>query len=83
MVYGYTEPTYDVFEVNVKSQSGVWSNLLTLSGSFSSWTTKTIDLGSYAGQSNLTISFDFVSDSTFVPTGVAGIWIDDVLLEAY
>ena len=77
-----TEASYDGFEVNVKNQAGYWKNHLTLSGdqSGSGWQNRTIILDEYAGQTNLTIGFDFVSDGSIVPSGVAGVFIDDVKL---
>jgi len=79
-----TEATYDTFQINVRSQSGTWANLMTISGnqSASGWQTKTINMDAYAGQTGLIISFDFVSDGSVVPSGVAGVWVDDVNLAA-
>ncbi len=77
-----SEFDWDFFEVNVKDQFGNWSNLLSESGDVSSWRTETIDLSSYAGQSGVTIGFDFVSDESIVPSGSAGVWVDDVVLTA-
>jgi hypothetical protein len=79
-----TEASFDRFEVNVRSQSGVWSNVLTDSGDDSAlgWQTRTINLNSYAGQSNIYISFDFISDGSVVPAAPAGVWVDDVVLDA-
>jgi hypothetical protein len=80
-----SETSYDKFQVNVRSQSGTWTNLLTISGTSgipSTWNTRTISLNSYAGQSNIIISFDFVSDVDTVPSGAAGVWVDEVLLAA-
>ncbi len=78
------EPTYDTFQVNVRSQSGTWANRMTISGDQSSlgWQTKTINMTPYAGQTGLIVSFDFVSNSTGVRAGVAGVWVDDVSLIA-
>ncbi len=79
-----TEPTYDYFEVNVRNQSGVWTNKLRLSGnqSASAWQLIRVNLDAYAGQTGLIISFDFVSDGSVVPSGAAGVWIDEVSLDA-
>lgn len=77
-----TEPSFDNFQVNVRNQLGNWHNLMTISGNSSGWKTRTINLSSYAGQTGLIISFDFVSDGSVVPPGAAGVWVDDVLLTA-
>ena len=77
-----TEVSYDFFEVNVRNQSGNWSNLLTISGSSAGWQTKMLNMNSYVGQTGLIISFDFVSDGSVVPSGAAGVWVDDVELTA-
>jgi hypothetical protein len=77
-----SEDGYDLVQVNIRSQSGVWSNLFIRTGNYSSWSTITLDLTPYTGQSNLIISFDFVSDQNVVPSGTAGAWIDDVILTA-
>lgn len=79
-----TQSTSDRFEVNARNQSGTWANLMTISGnqSGSGWQTRTINMDSYGGQTGLIISFDFVSDSSVVPSGVVGVWVDDVSLTA-
>ncbi|TWT41977.1 hypothetical protein RAS1_31030 [Phycisphaerae bacterium RAS1] len=73
---------FDSFQVNIRSQSGSWSNLLTICGSSSGWQTRTLNLDQYAGQTGLIVGFDFVSDDSVVPDGAAGVWIDDVSLTA-
>ena len=77
-----SEAGYDRVEVNIRNQSGIWSNLFQETGNYSSWSGITIDLTPYAGQRNLIISFDFISDENIVPSGTAGAWIDDVILTA-
>ena len=79
-----TEGNYDTFQVNVRNQSGTWANLMTISGnqSGSGWQTKTLSMNQYAGQTGLIVSLDFVSDASYVPSGAAGVWVDDVLLTA-
>jgi len=77
-----TEGNYDTFQVNVRNQSGTWANLMTISGnqSGSGWQTKTLSMNQYAGQTGLIVSLDFVSDASYVPSGAAGVWVDDVKL---
>ena len=77
--YGKIESNFDFFTVNIKSQNGSWTEAFKTSGSFSSWTTKTINLNSFCGQSGLTVQFRFDSDGR---TTDQGIWIDEVSLIA-
>ena len=77
-----SESGNDTFQVNVRSQSGTWSNKLTLSGNRSGWQTQTINLDQYAGQTGIIISFDFVSNGSVVQPGDGGVWVDDVALIA-
>ncbi|MCK4784901.1 MAG: hypothetical protein KAV87_14205 [Desulfobacteraceae bacterium] len=78
-----TELSYDGCEVNVRDQYGTWRNEWSnYSSNPSGWRTITIDMDRYAGQPGLIISFDFVSDDSVVPSGDAGVWIDDVSLTA-
>ncbi len=79
-----TEANYDEFSVWVCDGSGNWSKVFSASGnqSASGWQSESIDLSAYAGQTWLAISFDFDSDSSAVPSGAAGAWIDDVALTA-
>jgi hypothetical protein len=79
-----TETNYDGFEVNIKKQDGNWVNKLAQysPGTSNGWQTKTLNMNEFCGQSNLIIGFDFVSDGSIVPSGDAGVWIDDVSLVA-
>jgi hypothetical protein len=84
---GYTA-AYLSFYYWENSESGVdyfrikanGTELFNRSGDRRSWNTNTIDLSSYAGQSNVTIRFEFTSDSSTVPSGDAGVWLDDISL---
>jgi len=79
-----SETSYDKLEVNIKGQNGSWTTVLSESGRKTSFwnasSPKKISLSQYAGQRNIIISFDFVSDSSLIPSGEAGAWIDDVKL---
>jgi len=77
-----TESGWDKFEVNVRNSSGAWKNHMAISGNSSGWQTRTINLNEYVGQTGLYISFDFTSDASVIPSGDAGVWIDDVVLTA-
>ena len=77
-----TESTYDFVQVTARNQSGSWAVLKTISGNSSGWQTATVPMDSYAGQTGVIISFDFISDVNVVPTGAAGAWIDEVSLTA-
>src|SRR5205814_8590039 len=68
----------------VRNQSGTTSTVFTDSGNDSAlgWQTASINLTSYAGQSNLAVIFEFATDEAFVANLPAGAWIDDVKLVA-
>jgi|GEM_PF-5991658 len=77
-----SETDYDFFEVNVRDDAGTWWNIFRDSGSRSSWQTKSISLGRFAGDSNVMISFDFISDGMVVPAAPSGVWLDNVSVVA-
>ena len=72
-----TESGYDPLVVKINGTE-VWRQ----SGSRQSWNQATINLDRYAGQSNVTVRFEFLSDGSVVPSGDAGVWLDDILLTA-
>ncbi len=76
---GRTEANKDFFTVNIRSQAGSWSQVFKKSGTISSWTTQTIDLSSFCGQSGLYVQFRFDSNKK---TTYEGIWLDDISLTA-
>ncbi len=57
----------------------IWS----LSGNYPSWYSVALNLDAYAGNSSVTIKFEFTSDGSVVPSGDAGAWLDDIALNAY
>lgn len=61
-----------------------WTTGLLVSGnlSVSGWQTYTIDFKDVADTTVVRLGFDFLSDSTVIPSGDAGVWIDDVVLTA-
>lgn len=73
---------YDSLQVNLRTQAGYWEGLMSICGNSSGWPKKTLNLNAYTGQTGLIISFDFVSDGSVVPSGAAGVWVDDVALTA-
>ena len=77
-----TEANFDFFSVFLQDQDSVWYALLRQSGRDDSWRLVTLNLGQFTGHTGLLISFEFYSDSTIVPGGQAGVWIDDVVLRA-
>ena len=72
-----TEALFDPFRVKVDG-SQVWSE----SGSHQSWNHQVLNLNSWAGDSSVTVRFEFHSDSSVVPSGDSGVWLDDILLTA-
>jgi hypothetical protein len=72
-----TEAGYDPLRVKVNGTE-VWRD----SGNKPSWSAQSISLASYAGQSNVTVRFEFTSDPSVVPAGDAGAWVDDITLSA-
>ena len=71
-----SESGYDYFRVKVNG-----AQLFSDSGAKQSWNYKSLNLSSYAGQSSVTVQFEFTSDSSVVAAGAAGVWIDDILLD--
>jgi len=69
-----SEANYDYFRVKALSQAGTWTTIFEDSGNDGSlgWQSRTINLDSYAGQTGVTISFEFTSGASIVPAGVAG-----------
>lgn len=72
-----TESGYDFGKVQVSANGGAWTTLAQYSGTLSTWTQATIDLGAYAGQ-NLALRFQFTSDASLTGDGW---YIDDVELD--
>lgn len=72
-----TEAGYDFLRVKING-SQVWSD----SGKKQSWNSQSINLSAYAGQSSVTVRFEFSSDSSIVPTGDSGAYLDDITLTA-
>lgn len=79
-----TEATWDYFTVNVRDQSGSWHEVWRKSGITDplSWSSKTLNLDSFAGQSSLYIQFRFDSDGSISGDPYAGVYIDNVSLTA-
>ena len=77
--YINTESYYDKLQVQV-IYNGTTTTLYTKS-SFSDWTSRTVDLSSYAGKT-ITLVFKFSSDYSGVPSSPAGVWLDDITVTA-
>lgn len=76
-----TESGYDYLKVQVVTGSGSTSQLNSYSGSSGGWTGETLNLNAYAGQT-VTLVFRFQSDGSVVPSGIAGVWLDDIVVTA-
>jgi hypothetical protein len=76
-----TESGYDNLTVQVITGSGSVSQLYSYSGSSGGWTSETLSLNAYAGQT-VTLVFRFQSDGSVVPSGTAGVWLDDIVVTA-
>ena len=79
-----TEPGSDFFTVNVRDQWGIWHELWRRSGITDplTWSSKTLSLDSFAGQSSLYVQFRFDSDGSGSGSPYAGVYIDDISLVA-
>ncbi len=76
-----TESGFDYLKVQVVTGSGSTSQLNSYSGSSGGWTSETLSLNAYAGQT-VTLVFRFQSDGSNVPSGGAGVWLDDIVVTA-
>lgn len=87
-IYCNTEQGFDGCELTVKDEYGGWSVVWSESGFSNGWQIRTLNLDRIAGDDDVTVNFDFISDGSLVgangyrdiPTGV---WLDDVKLIAY
>ncbi|MEX2217218.1 MAG: family 16 glycosylhydrolase [Phycisphaerales bacterium] len=79
-----SESGFDHFTVNIRSQSGAWSQVFSASGNQWSqgWQHRQLDLSQWAGQSGLYVQFRFDSDGVVVPASPSGVWLDEVSLTA-
>jgi hypothetical protein len=81
-----TEAGCDFLSVNVRDQNGVWHGMADgrISGPTDplEWSSKTLNLDQFAGQSNLTIQFRFDSDGSVSGSPYEGVYIDNVSLTA-
>ena len=75
------------FEVNVRHENGQWERVFYNYGKNTTcWNASSpekINLDCVAGEDDVIISFDFISDNSSVPSGNnvnAGVWVDDVKL---
>jgi immune inhibitor A len=71
-----TEASYDFFSVLISTNGGsTWTTLSNVSGTssgYSNWAPlQTINLDSYAGQTNVKLRFRFTSDGSVTDYGVA------------
>ncbi len=81
-VWMNTEADNDQLIVAIRDPRGIWQNLRILSGSAQSWQTFDVSLWNYIGQNGVAIQFVFTSNGSTIPTGNAGVWLDNVSLEA-
>ena len=79
-----TESGWDEFTVNVRDQYGSWHCVYEESGITDPlvWEYLELDLDQFAGQSGLYIQFRFDSDGSISGEPYAGVYIDDVILNA-
>lgn len=79
-----TEANWDYFTVNVRDQSGTWHEVWRKSGITDPryWSSKTLNLDSFAGQTNLYIQFRFDSDGSVSGSPYDGVYIDNASLTA-
>jgi hypothetical protein len=82
--YLNTERSFDKFYVMARDHFGNWSNLLVDSGAHGGlgWQHTQLDLSSYAGDNNVAIQFEFISDESGQAAQPAGVWVDNVVIEA-
>ena len=76
-----TESGFDYLKVQVVTGSGSTSQLSSYSGSSGGWAGETLSLNAYVGQT-VTLVFRFQSDGSIVPSGTAGVWLDDIVVTA-
>ncbi|MCX5669725.1 MAG: choice-of-anchor D domain-containing protein, partial [Planctomycetota bacterium] len=68
----------DIFGFNARTPSG-WSQWLFRDSGYSNgWKTAVVSLDNFVGQSNVTLSFFFVSNGSIVSESPSGVWIDNV-----
>ena len=70
-----TEADADYFSVEING-----NRLRHFSGDHQNWRFETVYLEAYAGLSDVTITFQFDSDSANIPAGQSGVWLDDILV---
>jgi hypothetical protein len=76
-----TEVSFDYLRLKITGSNGVTDEPFNRSGA-TTGQQHTVPLDSYAGQNSVTIRFEFTSDATTVPSGDAGVWLDDIILTA-
>lgn len=72
----HTEATFDFFQVRISTNGGsTWTNLVNVSGASANWNgwapVSTINLNSFAGQTNVRIQFRLTSDGSVTDFGAA------------
>ncbi len=78
LTYAYkyhTEATFDFFQVRISTDGGTnWTNLVNVSGAspnWNGWSTNSINLNAYAGQTNVKIQFRLTTDPSVTDFGAA------------
>ena len=72
------ESGYDFFEVHGATNSSAWTQLGNYTGTSSGWTTETINLLNFSGNSNFELYFIMVSDSSVISGH--GALLDDIMI---
>ena len=72
------ESGYDFFQVHGATNSSAWTQLGNYTGTSSGWTTETINLLNFSGNSNFELYFIMVSDSSVISGH--GALLDDIMI---
>lgn len=76
-----TEVDNDFLNIYIKGQNGDLHKVYSNSGSHIGWAHREVTLDDYTGQT-IELIFQFISNSSVIPSGYAGVWLDNIVISA-